>query len=200
MSSEEAWLTREALESLGFASLGRDVKVSRLASIHKASAISLGNHVRIDDFCVLTGGEGIVIGERVHLGCFCALLGGAGIEMEAFSTLSSRVNVFSESDDYSGGSMTNPTVPDKYRSTERGRVTIGRHAIVGAASTLLPGVRLGEGVAVGAHTLVNKDCEPWWVYVGVPARKLRARSRALLELEHELLEDAHNAGPLKRRD
>ena len=66
-------------------------------------------------------------------------------------------------------------------------MTFGRHVVVGAGSTNLPGVRHGEGAAVGAHTLVTKDCEAWWIYFGAPAKKLRRRSRELLALEKTLL-------------
>ena len=174
----------EELEALGFKAIGHDVLISRKASIHNASAIAIGNHVRIDDFCVLTGGSGIALGNFVHIGCYCALFGGSGIVMEDFSGLSARVTVYSESDDYSGKSMTNPTVPERYRPTmKKGAVMLQRHAIVGAHSTLLPGVILAQGAAVGAHSLVTKSCDAWWIYFGAPAKKLKRRSRKLLEYE-----------------
>jgi galactoside O-acetyltransferase len=182
------WLSGAELRALGFRQLGRDVKVSRRASIHQAASISLGDAVRIDDFCVLTGGGGLIIGNFVHVACFCGLFGGSGITIGDFSQLSGRVAIYSESDDFSGLSMTNPTVPDRYRTTlKKGRVELGRHALVGAGSTLLPGVVLEDGAAVGAHSLVTRRCEAWWIYVGVPVRKLRRRSRKLLEQESELL-------------
>ena len=85
--------------------------------------------------------------------------------------------------------MTNPTVPDEYRPTiKKGAVVLRRHAIVGANSTLLPGIVLEQGAAVGAHSLVTKSCEAWWIYFGAPAKKLKRRSRELLEYEMELTE------------
>ena len=96
--------------------------------------------------------------------------------------------VYSESDDYSGHSLTNPTVPERFRPRmSKGRAVFGRHVIVGAGSTVLPGVVLAEGAAIGAHSLVTKDCEGWWIYFGVPAKKLKRRSRELLALQAQLL-------------
>ena len=85
------------------------------------------------------------------------------------------------SDDYTGAYMTNPTVPEQYTKVEQAPVRIGRHVIVGTGSTLLPGAVLGEGVAVGAMSLVKGVAEPWGIYYGIPARRQKERSRELLE-------------------
>ena len=59
--------------------------------------------------------------------------------------------------------------------------------IVGANSVILPGVTLGEGAIVCANTLVTKDCDPWTVYVGTPARPIKPRPKEkILELEARL--------------
>ncbi len=58
--------------------------------------------------------------------------------------------------------------------------------IVGSGSVILPGVTLHEGAAVGALSLVTKDCEAFGIYQGIPAKRLAARKRDLLELETRL--------------
>ena len=45
--------------------------------------------------------------------------------------------------------------------------------VVGARSTVLQGVCIGEGVIIGAGSLVNRDCEPNCLYAGVPARLIK---------------------------
>ena len=79
--------------------------------------------------------------------------------------------------------MTNPTVPDDYTNVREAKVTIGRHVIVGTGTTILPGVHIGDGVAVGAMSLVNTDLEPWKMYWGIPVKCMRNRSRKLLDVE-----------------
>jgi galactoside O-acetyltransferase len=181
-----AFYSREELAGLGLASFGEDVLISRKTSFFNPGVISLGNHVRIDDFTVLSGGGGITIGDYVHIACFTALYGTAGITIGSHATLSSRCAIYSVSDDYSGESLTNPTVPAEWKPGLVAKpVKIGDHVIVGTNSTILPGVTLGEGAALGAHTLASKDCEPWTIYVGSPARALRPRSQKAKELAEQ---------------
>jgi galactoside O-acetyltransferase len=180
--------SRAALERMGFAALGRDVQVSELASLHGTARIALGDEVRIDDFCVLSAGAGgISIGRNVHIAVFCSLIGGGRITLDDFSGLASRVAIYSSNDDYSGKFMTNPTVPAEFTGVENGPVHLGRHAIVGAGSVILPGLTLEDGVAVGALSLVNRNCQAFGIYAGRPARRLGDRSRQLLDLEQRFL-------------
>jgi galactoside O-acetyltransferase len=183
-----SFYTLDELTNMGFKSIGNDVLISRKASIYNADVITIGNSVRIDDFCIISGGCGIEIGNYIHISAYVALYGGSGIVISDFVALSARITVFSESDDYSGASLTNPMIPDKYKpGVKKGRVYIGRHVIVGVNSTILPGVTLGDGVAVGAHSLVSKSCEPWSIYFGCPAKRLKDRKKDLLELEKQFL-------------
>lgn len=46
---------------------------------------------------------------------------------------------------------------------------------IGYGSTVLSGIRIGEGSIIGAGSLVTKDVEPYSIYAGVPARKVRSR-------------------------
>lgn len=181
-----AFLSRRVLRGLGFAALGKDVAVSEHASIHGAARIALGDHVRIDDFCVLSAGKGgIRIGSWVHIGCLASLIGAGEIEIGDVSTLSSRVAVYSSNDDYTGAGLTNPTVPMVFRRVTDAPVRIGRHVVVGTGTVILPGVTLGDGVAVGALTLVKRSLAAFGIYAGIPAKRLRPRSKAMLALEAE---------------
>ncbi|GAA0953154.1 acyltransferase [Virgisporangium aurantiacum] len=49
-------------------------------------------------------------------------------------------------------------------------VVIGDRAWLGARSMVLPGVTVGEGAIVSAGSVVTRDCRPFAVYAGVPAR------------------------------
>jgi galactoside O-acetyltransferase len=84
--------------------------------------------------------------------------------------------------------MTNPTIPAEFTNVVHRPVIIGRHAIIGCGSVILPGVNVGEGGAVGALSLVKDDCEPFSVYVGIPARRKALRQRGLLKFEKLFLE------------
>ncbi len=181
-----AFFTEGELGKLGLAAFGKNVKISQKASIYNPSKISIGSNVRIDDFCVLSAGEsGIHIGNYVHIAVFCSLIGTAKITMENFSGLSSRVSIYSSSDDYSGAHLTNPTVPAQFTGCENADVLIGKHVIVGAGTVILPGVIIEEGAAISALSLVSKNCLSFGIYAG--NRRIGDRKRDLLELEKELL-------------
>jgi galactoside O-acetyltransferase len=57
---------------------------------------------------------------------------------------------------------------------------------------VFPGVAIAEGCSVGAMTLVNKSTQPWGIYLGNPARRVKERKRDLLELEKKFLEEIKN--------
>lgn len=176
------YLSRDALEALGFASLGRNVKISDKASIYGAEQMHVGDNSRIDDFCVISGR--VELGRNVYVGPFALVAGGTpGIVMEDFVTLSYHTQIFTQSDDYSGATMTNPTVPARYKTEVKEPVRLCRHSIVGAGAIVMPGVTLSDGTSVGAAALVRDTTEPWSIYAGVPARKLKDRKRDLLDLE-----------------
>lgn len=180
--------TRDELLEMGFSTVGEDVRISTCASIYSPQLISIGNHVRIDDFCVLSGR--ITLGSYIHIAVHSMLFGGnEGITVEDFANISSRVAIYALSDDYSGHSMTNPMVPDKYKQVDHGKVVIGRHSIIGTGSTVLPHVIIGEGCAFGAHSFVKHSCAPWGIYAGIPCQRKAERSRDLLALEQQLLQE-----------
>lgn len=185
-----AMLDASKIEALGFASVGENVQISDRAQFYGTSRIRIGNNVRIDDFCVLTAGiGGIHIGNYVHIAVGSSLIGAGQITLGDFSGLSSRVSIYSSSDDYSGTALTNPTVPDVYKNVHHASVSLGRHVIVGSGSVILPGIKLEEGVAIGALSLVTMNCLAFGVYAGNPAKRIKERKRDLLELERRLIAD-----------
>jgi dTDP-4-amino-4,6-dideoxy-D-glucose acyltransferase len=182
-----AFLTEHQIAQLGFASVGRHVQISERAVFYNCANIEIGHHTRIDDFCVISAGEGgIQIGNYVHIAVFCALMGNARIHMADYSGLSSRVSVYSSNDDYSGASMTNPTVPIPLRKVKQAPVTLEKHVIVGSGSIILPGVTLGQGCAVGALSLVNRNCDALTTYAGAPAKRIGVRQPQMLALELQI--------------
>lgn len=177
---ENSFYSPEELAALGLAACGTDVLISRKASLYSPEKIRIGSHVRVDDFCVLSGS--ITLKDHIHLAVGVSLFAGdAGIELQDGSALSARTTVYAISDDYSGDWFTNPMLPEEGRHLIAKKVTVGRHAIVGAGSVVLPGADIGEGCAVGSMSLVKRPLEPWGIYAGVPAKLLKPRSRKLLE-------------------
>jgi acetyltransferase-like isoleucine patch superfamily enzyme len=65
--------------------------------------------------------------------------------------------------------LTNDKYPIRKKSDLRGPI-LRYGSSIGANSTLLPGVEIGEGAMVAAGALVSKDVPPWKLAVGFPAK------------------------------
>ena len=183
-----SYYTQEQLKELGFKYIGKNVKISDKASIYNYDQIEIGDNSRIDDFCVISGK--IKIGRNVHIAPFCLVAGGEkGIVFEDFTTIAYGVQVFTQSDDYSGRTMTNSTIPKEYKNEFMEEIILKKYSIVGAGSIIMPGVKLAEGTSIGAMSLVLKSTNPWGIYVGNPAKRLKDRKKNLLELEKQYLEN-----------
>jgi len=190
MLQKECYYTEHDLKDFGFASLGHNVRISSDARVYGAEHISIGDDVRIDDFVMLAAGRGgyITIGNACYIARCCNLTGTFGIEMCDFSSMAANTVIYSASDDYSGDYMTAQAIPREFTRFVGGKVTLGRHVIVGASSVIIGAADIGEGCSLGAVTVVvNRDLDPWGVYVGNPAKRVKERKRGLLELEKQYL-------------
>lgn len=56
-------------------------------------------------------------------------------------------------------------------------MTFGPYSWVCARASVEPGVNMGEGAVLGLGSIATQDLEPWGVYVGVPAKKIKERRR-----------------------
>lgn len=181
-----AYLSKEELHKLEFDYLGNDVKISSKASLDKSHLMSIGHRSRIDDFCAISGY--VTIGSNVHIAVHSSITASLDeIVLSDFSGLAFSCHIFSSSDDYSGESLTNPTIPISYKSVKSSPVFLGRHVILGAGTIVFPGTTIGDGCSFGAGSVVNRNTEPWGVYVGIPARRIKERSKNLLALEIQYL-------------
>ena len=182
-----SFLNQKELDNIGFKFLGKNVLISDKCSIYNAKNISIDDNTRIDDFCVLSAGDGgIEIGKYVHIACFSSLIGKGKITMRDYSGLSSRVSVYSSSDNYDGEYMTNPCLPNIVTNTIHKNVVIGKHVVIGSNSVVLPGVILSDGCSVGAMSLVNKSIDGPYVMAGIPIKKIKERKLNIFILEKKL--------------
>jgi putative colanic acid biosynthesis acetyltransferase WcaF len=54
-------------------------------------------------------------------------------------------------------------------------MTLGAYSWVCARASVSPGVNVGEGAVLGLGSVATQDLEPWTVYAGVPARRVKQR-------------------------
>lgn len=128
--------------------------------------IEFGNNIIIDDFVLIIAKEPMKIGSYVHIGSFSSIVGGSEFEMGDFSGLSHGCRIITGTEDFKNGGFGNPTIDEEYRGVTRSPIKIGRFSVIGANSVILPGVTIGEGVSVGAGSVVSKNLDSWGVYIG----------------------------------
>jgi len=127
--------------------------------------IDFGHDIIIDDFVFIYAKNKMKIGNYVHIGGFCTIIGVDYFEMQDFTCISHGTRVFTASDDFTSNGFGNSSIDVKYRNIKTAPVIMKKFSLVGANSTILPGVVIGEGATVGAGSVVTKDLEPWGVYI-----------------------------------
>lgn len=176
-----SYYTEQELSQLGLKSYGENVRISRYAQIYSPEKISIGDNVRIDDFCILSGN--ITIGSHIHIAAYCAMYGADyGIVMEDYTGLSARATIYAAMDDFSGDYLIGPIHDDKCTNVTGGTVQICKYAQIGAGGLVFPSVCVGEGAVLGAMSMAKQALIPWSIYAGIPAKKIKNRSKGLLDL------------------
>ncbi len=66
-----------------------------------------------------------------------------------------------------------------------GPVEIGNEVMIGANSTILPGITIGDGAIVSAGTLVHKDVPPGYFVGGNPMRVIYTKEELVAQREND---------------
>jgi dTDP-4-amino-4,6-dideoxy-D-glucose acyltransferase len=181
------FLSRDVLERLGFAKLGENVLIHCTVVIVDCGKISLGSQVRIDPYVIISNRGGVEFGSNIHIGGHSVMAGHGAISFGDFANISHYVGIYTSSDDWSGRTLSHPTVTGASQSARTASISFGRHSGVGSGSLVLPGARFGEGSILGAMSRVGRPLKPWTTYAGIPARRIRERRQDVLAYEQELL-------------
>jgi acetyltransferase-like isoleucine patch superfamily enzyme len=136
--------------------IGDDFQTGQGVSIREDNRI--GNRVSVGTNSVLEFGNRIGDRVRIHSCCFLEMV---TVEDDVFI----GPNVVFTDDPH-------PMNCPKYKEC-KGGVTVKRFARIGAHSTLLPGVVVGENTLIGAGSLVVHDVPPGTVAAGNPARVIK---------------------------
>ncbi|TCD02529.1 DapH/DapD/GlmU-related protein [Pedobacter psychroterrae] len=110
-------------------------------------------------------GKFISIGKNVFINYACSFLDMGGITIADNVLIGPKVNLVTEN---------HPLDPDDRRTLITKPIVIKKNAWIGAGSTILPGVTIGENAVVAAGAVVSKDVLPNTVVGGIPAKFIKS--------------------------
>lgn len=155
---------------------GEGVKINPLAKICRPHVVELGDHCRIGDFAFIFGGTGVKIGSYTDFQPHTTIWGGGECVIGDRVSTGPGTTFLTATFSYAPGMKMVDGMAEGETSTLGGRCEIGNDVYIGANSVIMP-VKIGDGAVVGAGSFVNKDLEPWGVYVGSPVRKIGQREK-----------------------
>jgi len=169
------------------AACGPHTKIFRGCRLVGAERIELGDYSQIDEGVWIFAGEQVQIGSHVHMAFASSISGGGRCVLHDFVGIGAGVRLITGTDLIDGVGLTNPTIPDSFRSVHRGAIEVGAHAVVFTNSVVLPDVTIGEGAVIAAGSLVHRNLAPWGIYAGTPLVQVGIRPReTVLRLSEEL--------------
>lgn len=166
---------------------GKDVVLYPLAKMIRACNAKIDDYTRILDNAFIDAGKSLEIGKHSMITWFVLIEGGANTKIgdRVFIGPGTKILTSTYSID---GFYSAEFVPDECHEISYGDITIKNDAYIGAECVVMPGVTIGEGAVAGANCLVNKDLEPWGIYVGSPCRKIGERKRPSEEMTKILMD------------
>lgn len=155
---------------------GKNVIIGKTVRIRKPENVSIGDNTIIDDFTYISCS--LTIGKNCHIASNVSISGGKGhLYIGDYSTISNHSSVHCASSEYENMSLDLPSVNEINQfGGEVGDVFIGNYVTIGAHSCILPKVKLPDGFACGAFSLIKEtNYEPYSLYVGTPAKFIKKR-------------------------
>lgn len=112
------------------------------------------------------------IGDKLIIGKFCQIGSGVEFIMNGCNHFMSGLttypfNIFSKD--------LNKYTPSLSMMPIKGDTIVGNDVWLGQNVTVLPGVRIGDGVIIGANSVVASDIPPYSIAVGNPCRVIKKR-------------------------
>lgn len=153
-----------------------------IKNVITAPNISVGDYTYYDDPADPAGFEKNNVlfnwpefGDRLIIGKFCSIACGTQFIMGPANHRISSVTTYPFA--VFGGEWAERVPSHLSQLPFKGDIIVGNDVWIGRNSVILPGVTIGDGAIVAAHSVVARDVEPYTVVGGNPARFLKKRFR-----------------------
>jgi virginiamycin A acetyltransferase len=151
--------------------------------------IIVGDYTYYDDFADVNNFEKNVkyhfdfIGDKLIIGKFCMIASDVKFIMNGANHLTTAISSFPFA--IFGEDWKNAMDGKEYPS--KGNTEIGNDVWIGFNSTIMPGIKIGDGAIIGANSTVTKNVEPYTIVGGNPAKEIKKRfSKEQIELLLEI--------------
>lgn len=114
-----------------------------------------GNNVQLNDYVHIVAMDSVKIGDNVLMAS------------HIFISDNSHGSYKGDEND------SNPDIPPIQREYATAPVSIGDNTWIGEGVMIMPGVNIGKGCVIGAHSIVNKSIPDYTVAVGSPAKVIK---------------------------
>lgn len=155
---------------------GKEVKVLQLAKIINPQFAELDDYSMVLDYTFIDARESFKLGKYSMITWQCVIEGWAHINIGDRCFLGPGTKLLGSTYEFNGY-YTAEHLPDGAHRTRFGDINICDDAYLGANCVVMPGVTIGEGAVVGSCAFINKDLDPWGIYVGCPAKKIGDRTK-----------------------
>ena len=175
---------RNAMKKYSFREAGENITIYEPVTFIGTENMVLRSNIIISEYAYIAAGLGLHIGSFIHIAAHSSISGGGICILEDFVGICAGARLITGSEDVMGEGIASPTVSDDIRSYYRSYVHCRRHSFVSTNAVIQPGVTIGEGAVVGSGSVVTKDLEPWGIYIGSPAKRVKDRPKErIMELE-----------------
>lgn len=114
-------------------------------------------------------GKNVQLNDYVHIVAMHKIIIGDNVLMASHIYISDNSHGSYKGDEKDSSPETPPT--ERLYSTSP--VKIGNKCWIGEGVVIMPGVEIGEGCVIGAHSIVNKSIPPKTIAVGAPAKVVK---------------------------
>ena len=170
-------LFRKLKDYMSYNKFQKNLFINKKVKIEDNVRISRNVLQEIGDYTFI--GENVVIGPAVEsIGSFCSIaedviIGPNTHDIDRISS-STFIHSYSSSVDFENKKRKIDYKTYKNR-INKNKTAVGCDVWIGYRSILLPGITIGNGVIIGAGSVVTKDVEPFAIVAGNPAKFIRYR-------------------------
>ena len=152
-------------------------KLCFLKNIIKNPNIIVGDYTYYDDFENVENFEKNVkyhfdfIGDKLIIGKFCMIASDVKFIMNGGNHLTESISAYPFA--IFGGDWKDAMQGKSYPT--KGDTVIGNDVWIGHNTTIMPGVKIGDGAIIATNTTVTKDVDPYTIVGGNPAQIIKNR-------------------------